>query len=218
MKKLLLATSALFLFCFIAISQESKSEKLQGNFLAVTAGPAFPFGDFSSTDLNNTASGSAKTGFTVDINYAHQFQNGLGLAITGLYGRHSVDKKFVSEVGNVSIDPWQFYGLMIGPMASTSVSPVVRFDLSALTGITYTTSPRVSHNGQVVMDNDWSAAVPLRLAADFKFDVSNSAFLSLGGNYLYMKPKFTTSTSSGDRSFRQPMSIFGVNAGIGLRF
>lgn len=211
MKKILLSSIALFFICAVVKAQESKTQNNRQNSLALTAGPAFPLADFSSTDLNNKTAGMANTGFTLELKYARQFNNAFGFAISGLYGHHSTDKKLLNESG-ATVGPWEYTGGLIGPFIMTSVSPNVNFDLSAMTGAVSTILRDKS--GQ----DDWRTAMPLRVSADFRFHLAKAVFLSAGANYLYMRPKFKASISDGNVDLHKTINTIGANAGIGFSF
>ena len=223
MKKILFSFLPLIAFGVIAFAQESKTEIVQRNFLIVSAGPSFPFGDFSSTDINNANAGLAKTGFTIDLKYGHQFDEVLGLSLGAVYGRHGVDKSFLSDGSGVSIRPWEYFGVLAGPMAIANVGKKTSFDLSVLSGLAFVTSPESKVNGEVVAQKDNSTTVPLKLAGDFRFRFNTSGYLFGGVNYTYMKPRFNVSTQTGlgtseNVTFNQKMNMIGVNAGIGFSF
>jgi len=223
MKKILFSFLSLIVFGAIAFAQESKTEIAQRNFLIVSAGPSFPFGDFSSTDLNNTNAGLAKTGFAIDLKYGHQFDEVLGLALGAMYGRHNVDKSFLSDGSGVSIRPWEYFGILAGPMATAKLSEKTSFDLSVMSGVAFVTSPESKLNGEVVAKKDNSTTVPLKLAGDFRFHFNTSGYLFGGVHYTYMKPGFNVNTQTGlgtseNVSFNQKMNMIGVNAGIGFGF
>lgn len=231
MKKILLSTFTLFLFCAIAIAQEPKTENVQKNFIVLTAGPSFPMGHFASTDLNSE-SGMAKTGFTIDLKYGHQINKVFGFGMQTVYGRYAVDRTYVNEVPGVDVKAWEYAGVLVGPMLSTSLAPKVNFDFTAYSGVAFANTPQISYGGQVYAENDWSTTVPVKVAADFRFHLGNTAFLFTGANYTYMRPKFNVKTmnindgedggGSGSgthiESFHQVISVFGLNAGVGIRF
>lgn len=223
MKKILFSFLSIFVFTAMAIAQESKTEIVQRNFLIVSAGPSFPFGDFASTDINNTNAGMAKTGFTIDLKYGHHFDNVFGLALGAVYGRHDVDKSFLTDGSGVSIRPWEYFGILAGPMVTGTLTPKTFFDLSVSSGVAFLTSPEGKLNGEIVAAKDNSTTVPLKLAGDFRFSFNRSGYLFGGVNYTYMKPRFNVSTQTGlgtneNVPFNQKMNMIGVNAGIGFSF
>lgn len=218
MKKILFSFLSFIVFGAVVLAQEPKTEIGQRNFLIISAGPSFPFGDFSSTDVNNANAGMAKTGFTIELKYGHQFDEVLGLALGAVYGRHDVDKTFIGDGSGVSIRPWEYIGILAGPMATATLSDKTSFDLSVLSGVSFVTSPEGKLNGEVVAQKDNSTTVPLKLAGDFRFRFNTSGYLFGGVNYTYMKPKFNVTTNSGTVSFNQKMNMVGLNVGIGFSF
>lgn len=224
MKKLLLSFSALFLFFAITNAQDAKTENLKRNFLALTAGPSFPVGDFASTDLDNDDAGLAKTGFTIDLKYGHHFNNVFGLTAAAIYGRYAVDKSAISDDGTtgLSIDPWQYYGILAGPLVTGGLSRQAFIDFSVLSGAVLTAFPKSTLDGIEVTKRDWSTAVPIKFAADLRFGFNNAGYIFVGGSYMYMKPKFNVTAKVDDdfetTRLKQKMGMFGANAGIGITF
>lgn len=223
MKKILFSFLSLFIFTAMAIAQESNTQVVQRNFLIASAGPSFPFGDFSSTDLNNTNAGMAKTGFTIDLKYGHHFDNVFGLSLGAVYGHHDVSKSAFTDGTGVSIKPWEYFGILAGPMVTGTLTPKTFFDFSVASGVAFVTSPEGKLNGEIVAQKDNSTAVPLKLAGDFRFRFNTSGYLFGGVNYTYMKPRFNVNTQTGlgtseNVAFNQKMNMIGVNAGIGFSF
>lgn len=214
---------AVFLFSAIALAQESKTEKFQRNFLALTAGPSFPIGDFASTNWqDNKDAGLAKTGFTIDLKYGHQINRVFGIKVNGVYGRYAVDKTALSTESGLSVDPWQYFGVLAGPMISGKLSSRTYADFSVLSGVISAAFPKATLNGTELTGRDWSNTVPLKLAADARIGLTNSLYLFAGADYLYMKPNFKVQTIS-ENGFemtpgKQKMDVIGINAGIGFSF
>lgn len=220
MKKILFSTLALFALSVTAMAQEAKMEVSQKNFIGLTAGPAFAVGDFGSNDLNNNNAGLAKTGLLIDLKYGHHFSKIWGLAADAVYGRHNIDKSVINE-SNLSVDPWQYYGIMVGPMATATIAPKNYLDFSLLSGALFARFPESSANGQNLTQRDWSTVLPIKAAADFRLGFSNSGYIFAGASYMYAKPQFNVSTSLEGfniTGYKQKMEVLGIYAGIGLGF
>jgi hypothetical protein len=221
MKKMLFSTLALLLLSVFVTAQSKYPVKEKNTFLVFTAGPAFPVSDFASSDFNNTDAGMAKNGYNIEFKLGHHFDKVFGFVSAVSYGSNPVDKSFVNSVSGVKIDPWHYYALMVGPMVTGTLTPKTSFDFNVLTGAAYVNSPRVKLNNDVIASDDWAATVPIKLAADFRFQFNSRGYLFTGANYLYMRPHFDASMGLGEIqrvAFKQKMSLIGINAGVGFRF
>jgi opacity protein-like surface antigen len=221
MKKMIFSTLALLLLSVFVTAQSTYPVKVNNTFLVFTAGPAFPVSDFASSDLSNTDAGMAKNGYNIEFKLGHHFDKVFGFAATVSYGSNQVDKSFVNNAPGVKIDPWHYYALMVGPMITGTLTPKTSFDFNVLTGAAYVNSPRVKLDNEVIATDDWAATVPVKLAADFRFQFNSRGYLFTGANYLYMRPHFDASLGLGEiqrLAFKQKMSVIGINAGLGFRF
>lgn len=221
MKKMLFSTLALLLLSVFVTAQSTYPVKEKNTFLVFTAGPAFPVSDFASSDMNNTDAGMAKNGYNIEFKLGHHFDKVFGFVSAVSYGSNSVDKSFVNSVPGVNIDPWHYYALMVGPMITGTLTPKTSFDFNVLTGAAYVNSPKVTLDNEVIATDDWAATVPVKLAADFRFQFNSRSYLFTGANYLYMRPHFDASLGLGEiqrLAFKQKMSVIGINAGLGFRF
>ena len=225
MKKLVSAMTMLLLSIAV-MAQDPKPEKEQKNFLAFTVGPSFPFGVFGSTeltdpeaglDLSTDESGLAKNGYTFEIKYGYQFHKIFGLAASVVYGSNNVDKSFLEDDAEIKVDPWEYYGILAGPRITGTLSPMTSLDFSVLSGVAFANSPRAMIDDEEFLEDDWQTTVPLKLAADLRFNFKNR-FLFVGANYTYLQPEFNSIFLSEKVTYRQKMGILGFNAGFGTRF
>lgn len=222
MKKIMYSTLAIFLFCAVANAQKSMAEYGPKSYLAITAGPSFPIGDFASTSIDNEDAGAARDGYTIELKYGLGLDRVFGLAANLVYGSNGVDKSFINDDAGVSIDPWRYYGILVGPRVTGTLTPQTSFDFSVLSGVAFTNSPQVTYNNEVMAEDDQATTVPLKVAADFRFNFRNKGFLFAGASYTYMRPKFNSDVlfpvESTSMAFKQKMGILGINAGIGFDF
>ena len=221
MKKILCSTMTVLFLGIFAFAQDMKTDRADRagkSFVVLAAGPTFPIGDFSAVDMDNEEAGSAKTGYTIEAKFGHHFNKFVGIAAGALYSRFDVDKSFAGA-SNVTIDPWQYFNILVGPMITGTVSSNTHIDISVLTGISFANSPRIAYmqdGTSVVATDDWSKTVPVRADADFRYKFSNRGFLLIGANYQYTRPKFNINIDGDKMAFKQSMSVIGINAGIGL--
>ena len=59
-------------------------------FAAFTAGPSYPVGLFSNTNIDEPNAGMAKNGFNIDVKLGHQFDQVFGITGGLTYGRYAV--------------------------------------------------------------------------------------------------------------------------------
>ena len=216
MKKISFCVLVLFVFDVLAIAQTSRDDP-EKNFFSFTAGPSFPLGEFGSKNTTDIQSGLAKTGYSIELKYAHQFDELFAVTSSAAYARYVVDKSTIND-GAASIRPWECYSLLIGPMITGNISNKIVLDMGALTGIAYINAPKINVNNEVVSEKNNTTAIPLKFALDFRFLLTRKAYLFSGLNYLYMRPSFNTTVQSQDLSFKQQMNTVGINAGIGFIF
>lgn len=245
MKKLLCFSLTLAMVAGVTFAQKTPTIQHK-NYLAVTAGPAFPMGSFASTDVNKEDAGMAKTGFTIDLVYGRSIDKVFGLMANVGYVRHNVDQTMANSLSEfinpaaMSFKPWEAYTAMLGPSVTTAITPKTSFDFGFLSGAVMVKSPGFDYQDaqmKLSMKADWATAVPLKGIANLRFQVAPKTVMAVGISYLYMKPSFNTTvtgeqtipnpnsevgtitqTVQKDASFQQKINTFGVHAGIGLTF
>jgi hypothetical protein len=215
MRTVLFSIVMLLVFEGLVIAQPN--ENPEKNIVSFTAGPSFPLGEFASKNTSNVQSGLAKTGYTIELKYAHQFDELFAVTSSAAYGRFAIDQSKI-DAGTTSIKPWEYYSLLIGPMITGNIGKKIVLDIGALTGYAYINAPKVNVNNEVVSKKNNTNAIPLKFAVDFRFTFTQKAYLFSGINYLYMRPNFITTVQSEDISFKQQMNTIGINAGIGFIF
>lgn len=218
--------------CITATAQQKRAGPEGKGFLILSAGPSFPIGDFSSTDLNNENAGYAKIGFILDLQGAYHITKNFGVGGSVFYSHYSIDDQKLKDqlVGeglpsdiNLSVDHWQYYGLVVGPVGTTNLSPRTFVDFSIMTGVTRANSPKAtaSLNGvESSSTEDWATTIPLNVRGGMRFEVGQNGFLFGGLNFMYMKPKFTyNSLLSGDNTtIHQRITSLNLTFGGGISF
>ncbi len=230
---LLLSLCLLFIYG-IGYSQDK-------GYIALSAGPSFPTGDFGSKDVNNEAAGLANTGVIIDLTYAQKFGKNLGLTLmlrgqaNGVDTDPLLDELFFQEP-NV---PWQaesgswgiggFMGGLYGsfPMGESKVT----FETRAMVGYINATSPEITISGNALGQNFWvttesasGGAFGYLFGAGFKFGIGEHLGLLLNFDYLGATPEFVdvrTITSLGtytESTYQQKFGTMNVGVGIGYRW
>jgi hypothetical protein len=221
MKKIYLLVAAVVLVTSAIAQQEVVSEKKA--FVSLSSGPAFPIGDFSSSDINNNYAGFAKGGFNIDFTGGYHLTKNFAFASSALFSYYMVDEQSLKDqIGmpqgtNLTVDHWQYYGLVAGPMAILNVSERVVSDVSVMAGIASANSPKFtgSNNGtRLEIAEDWATTVPVKINFGFRYSMANNLYLSAGANYIYMKPKFSVSGIPAE----QKITAVTVTGGIGINF
>lgn len=212
---------------FISGAVTAQGNKQLGStksFLAFHAGPSFPVGDFSKTSLDNPQAGFAKTGYNLNLTYGYQISREIGLAASVFYNNNKLDNgAIVGEIGGVSLDHWQWYGITAGPMFTQKVGDNVDLGVRIMGGVANANSPKVVEEGNgsaVLVKEDWSASGVFQTGLDLRFGLSRNVFIITNVEYLYMKPKFDLVFPDGSPTERseQKMSVLNLTAGIGIRF
>jgi outer membrane protein W len=217
MKKIVLILTAAMAMYMTAIAQVRKASKEKMGFLIFTAGPAFPVGDFNSKNINNDQAGFAKTGFNLDLQGGYKLVKNFGLAGSILYSRYAIDSKILNGT-SASMDHWQYYGVVVGPMITQSLSSKTFVDFNIMSGIVNANSPELSYSGEVLVSEDWAVAVPVRLTGGIRYQFGQNGYLFTGLNYLYMEPKFKFTALGENTEAHQKISAVSLNAGVGFRF
>ena len=222
MKKLLILTAGLILYMGV-FAQEAKAPVIKNNYLSLSAGPAFPLGDFSSKDIyTNPEAGLAQNGISVNLQYAHTWGS-LGLVAQGFYNSHNVQSTTVDGI-QIDMDHWQYYGLMVGP---TFIKPLgeskkLIFDAKALIGPVNVNSPQFSVSGQPLVDEKWNTTIGYGAGMGMKMLFGKSMFAQLALDYMSMRPEFTVQgdivEEPTNEKYPQPISTLNLHFGIGINF
>ena len=217
MKKLLLILAAAMSMYLVASSQERSAGYEKKAFLIFTAGPSFPVGDFTSKNLDNDQAGLAKTGFNLDLQGGYRLIKSVGVTSSIFYSREAIDQKILNGT-SVSVDHWQYYGIVIGPMITQNLTPKIAADFNVMTGVVNANSPKFSYNGEVIFPEDWAVAVPVRVSGDMRVQFARNGYFLIGVNYLYLNPEFKTTALGETYRAHQRITVVNLNGGIGFRF
>jgi hypothetical protein len=217
MKKIFLLLTAALSVCMAVVAQGRGAGSEKKGFLIFSAGPSFPLGKFNSNNLNDDQSGFARTGFNLDLQGGYHFIKNVGISGSIFYSRLGVDKN-VFDGGTVSVDHWQYYGIVVGPMLTQAITPKTFIDFSAMSGMISSNSPKLTAGGVVILSEDWAMAVPFKFSAGMRFQFARSGFIGLGANYLYADPKYRVSALNEVTSGHRRLSVASLYGGIGFGF
>jgi len=221
MKKIYMVVSLVGLSLSM-FGQETKTAVEKKSYLSVQPGISFPLGNFTSRDLSNEDAGFAVAGFAIDLAYQYEFDKNVGIAVQGFYNRNDVAiRKLRDQTGvpNLSLDHWQFLGLVAGPVFTYPISDKVKGDFRVMGGFATANSPAIATNGTVLAPEDWSGAGVFQAGINCRVDLGSNAFFIGGLDYRYLSPKFKSNSEFiGLVEATQKMSTLKVGIGIGIAF
>lgn len=217
MKKLIVLCAVVLATCTLASGQDKKPVQENRMLIAISAGPAFPVGDFAAKDVaTNTEAGLAKTGINMNLQFRYRIQAMFGLGVSAGYAKHNLD---VSSLQGMQADHWQYYSFLAGPYISTRVTDKISFDLKSLIGVASVNAPKFSYNESILWDEQWKTTFALQVGGNLRFNFSRNWCLLTSLDYNYMKPTLDIpDDGSGTTTASQKMSNVTLNAGIGYRF
>jgi len=240
MKKFLLLIMTLSISGAI-MAQVGNKTHFTKSFLAFTAGPSFPGGDYGKTNLLNNGTnevyngqaGFAKTGYNLSLNYGYQVGKNYGLAASTFYTNNRLNNAAVvdqldailesgADASLVKLDHWQWYGLSVGPMINCEIAKNFAADLRVMGGVANVNSPKVMYGSVEVVREDWKVAPLIQTGVDLRIGLGNNLFILANADYLYMRPKFTINFNVDDEVWvgtpKQKISVINLTGGIGIRF
>ncbi len=207
-------------------------------YIALSAGPSFPTGDFGSKDVNNEAAGFATTGAIFDITFAQKFGKNLGMTLLLRGQANGVDtdplvNELVAEAPEASwsaeTENWTIGGFLGGLYGSFPMGAggKVTFDTRAMIGYLNATSPQITLFGDYQGTTFWvntesasAGAFAYLLGSGFRFNLGNHFCILTSVDYLGATPEFyevATTSSIGTYETNTYQQKFGtVNWGRGL--
>ncbi len=211
-------------------------------YIAVSAGPSFPNGDFGSKDVNNEAAGLATTGAIFDITFAQKFGKTFGMTLMLRGQANPIDaqpvvdelySQFPTLFWTAESTNWGIGGFMGGLYGSFPLGSngKVTFDTRAMIGYINATSPEITVSAFSGSSSIWvqtqsadAGAFAYLLGAGFKFGIGKRLGLLLNIDYMGANPEFVdvkTITSLGtytEDTYSQNFGTFNVGVGIGWRW
>ena len=235
-QRILLLAFTMISTCIFA--QDVKKETADKPFhLAILGGVGFPVGLFGSTNSTTISeAGFANPGLSLNLNGGYRITKGFGISASAIYSRFNIDNDAASkifngnsEIGPVSIDHWQYWGLMVGPSGIVKLSDDLTLNLKLLAGYASANAPTLKFQIEDVPDlsisttDKWKDAFVFQVGTDLKFAVDKNFFLMANLDYNYMKPKWKYALASNgngatDFSLDQQMGVIDFNVGVGVNF
>ncbi len=211
-------------------------------YIAISAGPSFPNGDFGSKDVNNEAAGLATTGAISAITFAQKFGKTFGMTLMLRGQANPVDAQpLVDELHSYyptlnwtsQNTNWEIGGLMGGLYGSfpLSASNKITIDTRAMVGYLSATSPEITVTASEGGNSLWvktesavGGTFGYLIGAGFKFGLGKHLGLLLNADYMGATNQFedvATYNSIGfytRDTYEQTFGTVNVGVGIGWRW
>ena len=201
-------------------------------------------GEYSNSDFSDPASGFAKTGGNLNLQFGYKFNDyiGVGVMAGGIVNRIDQQKitdeiiddfKIAFPNANVSVETkqWGMGGLMAGAMLSLPLGKKAAIDGRAFAGFFYVYSPeiRVNINRQsndphyILQEKGKAPAFAYDLGASLRYNMRGHKYVSLNCDYIATKPEFKDVTTyysfdnnlTNTSSFNQNIQTVNITIGIG---
>jgi predicted porin len=215
---------------FIVAQTKEKSSNESPKFFAVfSVGAAAPVGTFAKKNPEvTTEAGLAKLGYNLAVNAGYQFTDRIGLASSLYHSRFKLDQKaiddYLKNIGSgitTKPDHWQYFGLVVGPMVSFSLSKDVYLDFKAMGGVANANMPvfKFEVDGLPIPNattkEHWAYSFAWQLGSNIRYNFAPGVCFYANYDYNFMKPTWSVE-NSGD--FKQKMGVMDFNLGIGATF
>ena len=218
MKKKLAIIQLLILIGLSSFSQEVSKDEVSKKFvIALTAGPSFPVGQYGLMNLNHQESGFAKFGFNLNLNFAYQLEKHFGLASSVIYAQHvlNIDElKKLPDFTNAKADHYQYWGVLLGPMATVNLSKKVLLDFKFLAGVASANAPVIKSDSGVISNEKWSDAFVYQYGTDIRYNFNPTVCFFSNIYYNHTKPVWKLVNGSVEKN----MGVFDFNLGFGYNF
>ncbi len=237
MKTKIIKAKILLLLLLASAAVSGQSSK---SHIGISVGPSFPLGDFARTDIGDSTSGWARTGFDIQISYTYRILHNFGIAAMGVYSGNKLNTaKYKEELEalhtdyGVSIETlrnWSSGGMLAGPYLRLPLSETIDWNIRALFGFYGGYSPEfVIRTTQ--RDTGEKADYKRQSAKDFSYGYSlgtgfefkyPSFYLLVYADYLASPVSFDNVVGwdwQGDpytTSFKQQISYVTLTFGVGF--
>lgn len=246
MKKFLISTFTLLLFCTVQAQTETTSSTTSSDSdgklsVDLTAGAAFVSGNFIKSDYADSTSGFANSmGLVIQGKLKYKLSNSLAiqLAVNSCnYGLHDIKNLSDGYLSDFDVDSttvtvkgtYQNWNVLVGPSYSISLGTNMKFDLHVLAGISTLRIPEI----KVDLEDQLAATFYQKQASglgfgllaglDIRYAFTDHLGLVLNADYLMSKPNVSIEnenrTNTDGRylsSYQQ--SIGGIQTRLGLSY
>jgi hypothetical protein len=211
-------------------------------YISINGGLSIPLSDFSKTDVDNSSSGYAKIGYSLEGNASFRITPLISVGLMSFYNTNPTNLEPIMNYLNSNYpafawsgnsNNWHMYGLLGGLSFNYFIAPKISAEMKALGGWLGAKSPEFSvastsawnygyYRIQEKNVDSWSYL----LAMNVKYDLTNSVSAFSNIEYLGSNPNFNnvntslningTTITSNDASFKR--KIDALIFGIGLRY
>ena len=233
MKKIFLSVLMLSFTFYQSFSQSTNKQSSENTspkfFAAFSAGAAVPVGVFGKKNVDVTSeAGLARLGYNLNVNAGYQFSDNFGMASSLYFSRFKLDQKAINDYLSKtssgltsSADHWQYFGLVVGPMTTFSITKDVFLDFKALGGVAHANMPVFKFEveglpvASAVTKEHWAYSFAWQLGSDLRYNFAPGVCFYTNIDYNFMKPTWSLE-NVGD--FKQKMGALDFNVGIGATF
>lgn len=226
------------LFNITSFSQE-------GTLLSVNLGVGLPMGEYGNTDFDDPASGFARTGGNLNLQFGYKFNDyiGVGGFAGGMVNRLDHSKISDEILGLFNYNPdktgvvvetqqWGMGGLMLGALLSLPLGKKFAIDGRAFAGVFYIYSPEIkvditdktvnpNQKHYILREKGKTAAFSYDLGASVRYNLPGRKYVSLNCDYIGAHPEFKDVDTYFDdniietNSFNQNIQSVNITLGIG---
>jgi hypothetical protein len=238
MKKLLLLPLILFF-----LNSNLTAQDLSYAFINLSAGPSFPFNDFSADDPLQSKSGFATVGIKAELTGCFFLTPQIGLMLATFTNINPTNPQKMTDYlnanytgANWSIDSknWEIYGLMSGLNYRYYTKSKFSFEVRITAGMMFISSPELLFRANSGLGTDYEKiekkqtnALTYKISGGMDYTFARNFAFTGNAEFIGAKPTFsnvktTTSiegkTTTSTTSFDQLMSAFNVSIGLKYLF
>ncbi len=228
------------LIVLLFISQFTFAQNSSRQMIGLSVGPSFPLQDFKKAALDDSTSGFAKTGVSLEFNYTYRVTHNFGIQLLINYSSNKMDNiKYKNALESahpdygVSVEStknWSSGGLFIGPYLRFPLTSKLSWDIRALGGyfgayspsITIRTTKKDDLNvkGEYYVNTTRANNFAYMVGTGFKYKV-NSYYILLFSDFTSSNLKFNNSTGWDwdsqpyTTSFNQKIDYLTITVGLG---
>lgn len=219
------------------------SQNANRQYVGLSIGPSFPSGDFAKGNINDSTSGWAKTGVSIQLSYAYRLTHNIGIYVTSIFSSNRFDNiryKDALETENpeygVSVEStknWSGGGILIGPYIRLPLSDNFSWDFRGSFGFFGANSPKItirttlltdeSQKNEYLRESGSAFSYGYSFGTGFKFKLSKY-YVLLFGDYLSSQLKYKNASGWDWEDepytveFSQNISYLSVTVGLGYYF
>ena len=195
-----------------AFAQTDQDSNRRKGFIGISLGPSLPVGSFAKVEDKDGAAGG---GLHLNlINFGYRFSDKVGITAKYFGGANVIKLEKELEREEENFEPWNYGGLLAGPMVSVPLSNSVEVDFRPMVGFCAAMLPKHKSEREAKTSE---ASLAYSLGVNFQFNVASRFGIHAGLDYFHTKSEFTGS-ESGIPDFTQKISTVTPNVAFVYRF